>query len=120
VVSQISHINSGINIDMHQISNGLVNESTEISLKIILGIGQTNKWEVKWVGVLDELSGEMASSQHQVQVAAKLNKSYLKTTRLSTRTDLPVKPNQFQLIAFKAALIKTRVWRPRVSGPQSL
>ena len=67
-IPKISHINSGINIDMHQFSNGLVNGFVVISLKIILGVGQNNKWEVKWAGVLDEPSGNTSPIQTQAHV----------------------------------------------------
>uniref|UniRef100_A0A2N9IUI4 Reverse transcriptase domain-containing protein n=1 Tax=Fagus sylvatica TaxID=28930 RepID=A0A2N9IUI4_FAGSY len=42
--------------------NGLVNEPTEISLKIVLGLGPNKKWEVKWAEVLDDPSGNLGSN----------------------------------------------------------
>lgn len=71
-IPNLSYINCGINIDMHLFSNGLVNGFAEISLKIILGVGQSNKWEVKWVGVLEEPSGDKLPTQTQAQVEAQL------------------------------------------------
>ena len=69
-IPKISHIDSGININMHQFSNCLVNGSVDISLKIILGFGHNNKWEVKWAGLLDKPNGQLVPPQTQSTVEA--------------------------------------------------
>ena len=52
-IPKVSHIDTGINLDLNQMGNGLVNGAKEISLKIILGIDHNNNWEVRWAGIID-------------------------------------------------------------------
>jgi hypothetical protein len=56
---------------MQQTCNDLVNTPTKINLNVILGIGQGNKWEVKWAGVLEENNGDPGSSKNQTQIPPK-------------------------------------------------
>jgi hypothetical protein len=58
-IPQNSHRITGVNIDLNHVGNSLVNGATKISLKIILGIGHNNNWEVKWAGVVDGSNGSM-------------------------------------------------------------
>uniref|UniRef100_A0A2N9HT72 Reverse transcriptase zinc-binding domain-containing protein n=1 Tax=Fagus sylvatica TaxID=28930 RepID=A0A2N9HT72_FAGSY len=61
-IPSTSAIYSGINVNLLQNRNGLVNKPTEISLKIVLGLGPNKKWEVKWAEVLDDPSGNPGSN----------------------------------------------------------
>jgi hypothetical protein len=95
-IPKVSHINTGVNIDLNQVGNSLVNGATEISLKIILGILHKNNWEVKWAGVVNGSSREPSSLQHQAQQAVKpsiINPTHgIVRTQLSLRYRLGPRP----------------------------
>ena len=113
-IPKILHIDSSVTIDMHHIGNGLVNGTTEISLKIILGIGQKNKWEVKWAGVIDEASGEPEQAQ-----SAKPN-PFLNSDPNANPTNVHVRPTVPRPNGSKLGPMITQVWRPRVHGSEEI
>jgi hypothetical protein len=113
-IPKISHMDSGVNIEMHHMGNGLVNESTEISLKIILGIGQKNNWEVKWAGVIDELSREPGLHQHKAQPTDQ-PKHVSNTLNTANPTFDNVRPNVSRPNSSKTGPITTQVWKPRAA-----
>ena len=119
-IPKISHINSRINIDMHHFSNSLVNGAVNISLKIVLGVGQ-NKWEVKWAGVLDEPNGNTSPIQTQAHVEVQPESKVISSDG-APRAAEPVRivrPNTSQDYVSKPDPITKRVWRPRVNGFQN-
>jgi hypothetical protein len=117
-IPNISHIKPGVNIDMQQICNDLVNTPTEITLKVILGIGQENKWEVKWAGVLEENSGDPRSSKHQTQIPPKPYP--LRPIEVPSLSDFTLRPKPIQPKTLKPDPNRNLIWRLRVSGHPSL
>jgi hypothetical protein len=118
-IPKITPIDYAVNIDMHHIGNGLVNGSTEISLKIILGMGQKNNWEVKWAGVVDEPSGDSEAFPHQAQHADQPESS-LNPNLKANSTHAHVRPNSIRSNASKPGPNPTQVWKPRVNASQLL
>ncbi len=136
-IPKISHIDSGINIDMHQFSNCLVNGSVDISLKIILGFGHNNKWEVKWARLLDEPNGQLVPPQTQSTVEAQPdnqpnNQKNQPNNKLLVSTDAVdlvapvkahIKPNKSKsIISWKSGPSKPISkpifkWQPKTSKP---
>jgi hypothetical protein len=110
-IPKVSHRITGVNIDLNQVGNGLVNGATEISLKIILGIRHKNNWEVKWAGVVDGSSGD----QHQAQQAIKpVNLNFIpQNSANSPRVEIPIRPQACWPI--EHAPNTHKVWRPRVT-----
>ena len=117
-IPNISHIKPGVNIDMQQICNDLVNTPTEITLKVILGIGQENKWEVKWAGVLEENSGDPRSSKHQTQIPPKPD--LLRPIEVQSQSVFTLRPKPIQPKTLKPDPNRNLIWRLRVSGHPSL
>ena len=136
-IPKISHIDSGININMHQFSNCLVNGSVDISLKIILGFGHNNKWEVKWAGLLDKPNGQLVPPQTQSTVEAQPdnqpnNQKNQPNNKLLVSTDAVdlvapvkahIKPNKSKsVISWKSGPSKPISkpifkWQPKTSKP---
>jgi hypothetical protein len=118
-IPKAAPLDTGVKIDLNKIGNGLGNGATEISLKIILGLGQTNNWEVKWAGVVDGSSGEPALQNQAPQAP----KPTLRINEQRTHVVAPVRPNAARPNQALAPH-PTKAWRPRVkaatSTPKSL
>ena len=113
-IPKVLPLDTEVNIDLNKIGNGLVNGVTEISLRIVLGLGQRNKWEVKWAGVVDGPSGEPVQNQAPQAPKPVLNPIPRSNVNPS-HVMAPVRPNAVrpnQVIA----LNPTMVWRPRVKN----
>ena len=120
-IPSTSAMNSGINVNFLQNSNRLVNELSEISLKLVLGVGPNNKWVVKWAEVLDDPSDNpVGNTQAQVEDRSNLltnqrpNDPIEDFTRAtSAPRPKPVPPQITQPVPVAPVIHK--VWRPRVT-----
>ena len=54
-IPKFLHASNGGRVDSHD-SSKAVTDSVEIFLKVIVGQGLDNKWQVKWAGVVDKPS----------------------------------------------------------------
>ena len=122
-----SAIYSGINVNLLQNRNGLVNEPTEISLKIVLGLGPNKKWEVKRAEVLDDPSGNPVDIPCQAQTE---DRSKIITSQ-RPKDPIQASPRAASAIRPKSTLPKitqpitaapvvTKVWRPQVNTSKPL
>jgi hypothetical protein len=113
-IPKAAPLDTGVKIDLNKIGNGLGNGATEISLKIFLGLGQTNNWEVKWAGVVDGSSGEPALQNQAPQAP----KPTLRINEHPTHVVAPVRPNAARPNQASAPHL-TKAWRPRVKATTS-
>jgi hypothetical protein len=126
-IPSTSAIYSGINVNLLQNRNGLVNEPTEISLKIVLGLGPNKKWEVKWAEVLDDPSGNSVGIPCQAQIEDRpkiiTSQRPKDPIQASPRAASAIRPKSTLpkiTQPITAAPVVTEVWRPQVNTSKPL
>jgi hypothetical protein len=129
-IPKISHVSVRNKLDSPEISNEVVNDSMEISLKVILGRGLENNWVVKWAGVLDKPMGDPIMVEDQQPVNNICNEPNLGPKQPNTQPlgsepiSQPVaikKPTANKPIGLnKLAPKPNLIWRPRSPHPQKL
>ena len=110
-IPKVSHIDTGVNIDLNQVGNGLIKGATEISLKLILGIDRNNKWEVRWAGVIDESSGDQYQAQQAINPVP-INPLTRNITN-PPLVEVPLRPKAYW--PNEHGPYPHKVWRPRVT-----
>jgi hypothetical protein len=131
IIPNISHVMEGNTSVMRDSGKAVVNDSVELFLKVILGVGPGEKWVVKWAGVMDQPSGAMVSFEDQmgrktnvtgpieggpsVQADVRTGPNVVVSSEATQKpnTNKPVKP-----IINKPDPVHKLVWRPRTSGSQ--
>jgi hypothetical protein len=116
---------SGVNVNLLQNSNGLVNAIPEISLKLVLGVGPNNKWIVKCAEVLDDPSGNPVGNPYQAQLEDRsipiqrpndpIQAPIRADPAIRPKPTLPKLPKPIP-----AAPVVSKVWRPRGTASNSL
>jgi hypothetical protein len=116
---------SGVNVNLLQNRNGLVNAIPEISLKLVLGVGPNNKWIVKCAEVLDDPSGNPVGNPYQAQLEDRsipiqrpndpIQAPIRADPAIRPKPTLPKLPKPIP-----AAPVVSKVWRPRGTASNSL
>ena len=114
-IPKILQIDTGVNIDLNQMGNGLINGVMEISLKLILDIDQNNKWEVRWAGVVDGSNGTQYQAQQDTRT---VNFNPITWNAVNpARVEIPIRPKAYW--PNEHAPNPHKVWRPRVTDNEN-
>ena len=130
-IPKFLHASNGGRVDSHD-SSKAVTDSVEIFLKVIVGHGLDNKWEVKWAGVVDKPSPIEIQQGPQLESATIPQIPYpvMPGPNLNNKPNFPINTNKPPIVtkpnnsaqAYKATVIdKSKgpkpapkyVWRPR-------
>jgi hypothetical protein len=128
---KISHVIEGNIPDLRDSGKTLVNDSVELYLKVILGVGPGQKWMVKWAGVMDQPNEAQILTEDQMGCGCE-NTLTLEGGPSCTlvKPDVRIRPtavvptetarklNSVQPITHKHDPVPKFVWRPRTSGSQ--
>jgi hypothetical protein len=131
IIPNISHVIEGNTSVMRDSGKAVVNDSVELFLKVILGVGPGEKWVVKWAGVMDQPSGAMVSIEDQVGRKTNVTGPFeggpsvqadVRTgPNVAVSSEASQKPNTIKPskpIINKSDPVHKLVWRPRTSGSQ--